>query len=158
VDQIIEKLRPALSQVPGIRVSMVNQPPINISARNTRALYQFTLQDTDTNELYRTAPLLEPKMKDMPELQDVNTDLLINNPQISIEMNRDRISALGLTVNQVETAMFNAYGTRQIPQIYAPDNQYQVLLGVAPEFQRDPSALSQLYVRSSSGRLISLDT
>jgi HAE1 family hydrophobic/amphiphilic exporter-1 len=137
---------------------MVNQPPINISARQTRALYQFTLQDTDTDELYRVAPILEEKMKEMPDLQDVNTDLLINNPQISIEMNRDRISSLGLTVNQVETAMFNAYGTRQISQIYAPDNQYQVLLGVAPEFQRDPSALSQLYVRSSSGRLISLDT
>jgi len=158
VDQVIEKLRPQVSQVAGIRVSMVNQPPINISARQTRALYQFTLQDTDTDELYRVAPMLEEKMKEMPELQDVNTDLLINNPQISIEMNRDRISALGLTVNQVETAMFNAYGTRQISQIYAPDNQYQVLLGVAPEFQRDPSALSQLYVRSSSGRLISLDT
>jgi hydrophobic/amphiphilic exporter-1 (mainly G- bacteria), HAE1 family len=158
VDQIIEKLRPQVSQVAGIRVSMVNQPPINISARNTRALYQFTLQDTDTDELYRAAPILEAKMKDMPELQDVNTDLLINNPQVAIDMNRDRISALGLTVNQVETAMFNAYGTRQISQIYAPDNQYQVLLGVAPEFQRDPSALSQLYVRSSSGRLISLDT
>src|SRR5437870_420066 len=97
-------------------------------------------------------------MKDIPELQDVNSDLLVNNPQISIDLNRDRISALGLTVNQVETAMFNAYGTRQISQIYAPNNQYQVILGVAPEFQRDPSALSQLYVRSSSGRLISLDT
>jgi HAE1 family hydrophobic/amphiphilic exporter-1 len=158
VDQVIEKLRPQLAQVTGIRASMVNQPPINIGARNARALYQFTLQDPDTDELYRWAPILEEKMRGLPGLQDVNTDLLINNPQISIDMNRDRISSLGLTVNQVETAMFNAYGTRQISQIYAPNNQYQVLLGVAPEFQRDPSALSQLYVRSSSGRLISLDT
>ena len=127
------------------------------SARgNTRALYQFTLQDTDTEELYRWAPIFEEKMKELPGLQDVNTDLLVNNPQVSIDLNRDRISALGLTVNQVQTAMFNAYGTRQISQIYAPDNQYQVLLGVAPEFQRDPSALSQLYVRSSTGRLVAL--
>jgi HAE1 family hydrophobic/amphiphilic exporter-1 len=116
------------------------------------------LQDTDTEELYRWAPIFEEKMRELPGLQDVNTDLLVNNPQVSIDLNRDRISALGLTVNQVQTAMFNAYGTRQISQIYAPDNQYQVLLGVAPEFQRDPSALSQLYVRSSTGRLVALDS
>jgi HAE1 family hydrophobic/amphiphilic exporter-1 len=97
-------------------------------------------------------------MKELPGLQDVNTDLLINNPQVSIDLNRDRISALGLTVNQVETAMSNSYGTRQISQIYAPNNQYQVILGVGPQFQRDPSALSQLYVRSSSGSLIPLNT
>ena len=158
VDQVIEELRPQVAQVPGMRVFMTNPPPINIGARGGRALYQFTLQDTDTDELYHWAPILEEKMKELPELQDVNSDLLVNNPQVSIDLDRDRISALGLTVNQVETAMFNAYGTRQISQIYAPNNQYQVILGVAPEFQKDPSALSQLYVRSSSGRLISLDT
>jgi len=141
-----------------VRVFLTNPPPINVGARFGRSLYQFTLQDTDTDELYRWAPILEEKMKDLPGLQDVNSDLLVNNPQVSIDLNRDRISALGLTVNQVETAMFNAYGTRQISQIYAPDNQYQVILGVAPEFQKDPSALSQLYVRAPSGRLISLDT
>jgi HAE1 family hydrophobic/amphiphilic exporter-1 len=157
-DQLIEDMRPRLSEVPGMRVFMTNPPPINIGGRFGRALYQFTLQDTDTEELYRWAPVLEEKMKAIPELQDVNSDLLVNNPQISIDLNRDRISALGLTVNQVQTAMFNAYGTRQISQIYAPNNQYQVILGVAPEFQRDSSALSQLFVRSSSGRLISLDT
>ena len=158
VDQVIDSLRPKIAQMPGIRASMVNPPVINISARQTRALYQFTLQDTDTEELYRWAPIFEEKMKELPGLQDVNTDLLVNNPQVSIDLNRDRISALGLTVNQVQTAMFNAYGTRQISQIYAPDNQYQVLLGVAPEFQRDPSALSQLYVRSSTGRLVALSS
>jgi HAE1 family hydrophobic/amphiphilic exporter-1 len=157
-DQLIEDMRPRLSQVPGMRVFMTNPPPINIGGRFGRALYQFTLQDTDTDELYRWAPILEEKMKELPALQDVNSDLLVNNPQISIDLNRDRISALGLTVNQVQTAMFNAYGTRQISQIYAPNNQYQVILGVAPEFQRDSSALSQLFVRSSSGRLVSLDT
>ena len=82
VDQVIEELRPKLSQVPGIRVFMVNPPPINIGARRTRALYQFTLQDTDTDELYRWAPILEEKMRELPGLQDVNTDLLVNNPQL----------------------------------------------------------------------------
>jgi HAE1 family hydrophobic/amphiphilic exporter-1 len=157
VDQVIEQLRPKVAQVPGVRTFLVNPPTINIGARNARSIYQFTLQDTDTEELYRWAPVLEEKMRALPQLQDVNSDLQLNNPQVSIDLNRDRISALGLTVNQVQTAMFNAYGTRQISQIYAPNNQYQVMLGVAPEFQRDPSALSQLYVRSSSGRLIPLD-
>jgi HAE1 family hydrophobic/amphiphilic exporter-1 len=158
VDQIIEELRPKVAQVPGIRSFLVNQPPINIGGRFGRALYQFTLQDTDTEELYRWAPILEEKMKAISLIQDVNTDLQVNNPQISVDMDRDRISALGLTVNQVETAMSNSYSTRQVSQIYAPNNQYQVILGVGPEFQRDPAALSQLYVRSSSGRLIPLNT
>jgi HAE1 family hydrophobic/amphiphilic exporter-1 len=158
VDQVMEELRPKVAQVPGIRSYLVNQPPINIGARGSRSLYQFTLQDTDTDELYRWAPILENKMKDIAGLQDVNSDLQVSNPQVSVDMDRDRISALGLTVNQVETAMTNSYGRQQISQIYAPDNQYQVILSVAPEFQRDPSALSQLYVRSSKGQLISLNT
>ena len=104
------------------------------------------MQDTDTAELYRAAPLLEDKMRALPGIEDVNSDLRLNNPQIQIDMDRDRISSLGLTVNQVETALYNAYGTRQVSQIYAPNNQYQVILGVAPEFQKDPAALSMLYV------------
>ena len=158
VDQVMEELRPKVAQVPGIRAFLVNQPPINIGARGTRSLYQFTLQDTDTDELYRWAPIMEDKMKEIAGLQDVNSDLQIKNPQITVDMDRDRISALGLTVNQVETAMANSYGRQQISQIYAPNNQYQVILGVGPEFQRDPSALSQLYVRSSKGQLIPLNT
>jgi HAE1 family hydrophobic/amphiphilic exporter-1 len=158
VDQIMQQLRPKLSQVPGMRVFMSNPPPINIGARGARALYQLTLQDTDTDELYKWAPVLEEKLRDVAALEDVNSDLLLKNPQITVDMDRDRIAALGLTVNQVETAMFNAYSVRQVSQIYAPNNQYQVLLGVAPQFQRDQSALAQLYVRSSNGRLIPLNS
>jgi HAE1 family hydrophobic/amphiphilic exporter-1 len=158
VDQVMQQLRPKVSQVPGMRVFMSNPPPINIGARGARALYQLTLQDTDTDELYKWAPVLEDKLKDLPILEDVNSDLLLKNPQISVDMDRDRIAALGLTVNQVETAMFNAYSVRQVSQIYAPNNQYQVLLGVAPEFQRDQSALALLYIRSSNGRLIPLNS
>ena len=159
VDQIIADLRPKLAQVPGVRVFMVNQPPINLGGQQgPRSTYQFTLQDTDTAELYRAAPLLEDKMRELPGIEDVNSDLRLNNPQIQIDMDRDRISSLGLTVNQVETALYNAYGTRQVSQIYAPNNQYQVILGVAPEFQSDPAALSMLYVRSSTGKLVPLNT
>ena len=159
VDQIMADLRPKLAQVPGIRVFMTNPPPINIAGGGGgRAAYQFTLQDTDTTELYRSAPLLEEKMHDIPSIEDVNSDLRLNNPQVQVSMDRNKISALGLTVNQVETALFNAYGTRQVSQIYAANNQYQVILQVAPEFQQDQSALSMLYVRSSAGKLIPLNT
>ena len=159
VDQIMAALRPKLAQVPGIRVFMVNPPPINIGGQGGgRSTYQFTLQDTDTAELYRSAPLLEDKMREISSIEDVNSDLRLNNPQVQISMDRNKISALGLTVNQVETALFNAYGTRQVSQIYAANNQYQVILQVAPEFQQDPAALSMLYVRSSAGKLIPLNT
>jgi HAE1 family hydrophobic/amphiphilic exporter-1 len=159
VDEIIAELRPKLAQVPGVRVFMVNQPPINLGGQQgPRSTYQFTLQDTDTAELYRVAPILEDKIRALPGIEDVNSDLRLNNPQIQIDLDRDRISSLGLTVNQVETALFNAYGTRQVSQIFAPNNQYQVIMGVAPEFQRDPAALALLYVRSSSGKLVPLNT
>jgi hydrophobic/amphiphilic exporter-1 (mainly G- bacteria), HAE1 family len=159
VDQIIAELRPKLSQVPGVRVFLINQPPINLGNQGPqRSLYQFTLQDTDTEELYHWAPILESKLRDLPGLEDVTSDLQVRNPQVRIDMDRDRIGALGLSVNQVETALYNAYGTRQVSQIYAPNNQYQVIMQVAPQFQGDPRALSMLYVRSDSGRLIPLET
>jgi HAE1 family hydrophobic/amphiphilic exporter-1 len=158
LDQIMQELRPQLAQVPGITAFLNNPTALNIGARSGRALYQLTLQDIDTAELYHWIPILEAKMNDIPIIQDVNTDLQVKNPQLSIDLDRNRITALGLTVNQVETAMANAYSLKQVSQIYAPDNQYQVILGVAPQFQMDASAINELYVRSSSGRLIALNS
>jgi len=159
VDELIANLRPKLAQIPGIRAYMTNQPPINLGGQQgARSLYQFTLQDTDTAELYHWAPIFEQKVRELPGIEDVSSDLQVKNPQVQIDLNREKIAALGLTVNQVETALYNAYGTRQVSQIFAPNNQYQVILQVAPEFQRDPSALSMLYMRSSNGGLIPLDT
>jgi len=159
VDQLIAALRPKLAQVPGIRAYMTNQPPINLGGQQgARSLYQFTLQDTDTAELYQWAPIFEQKVREIPGIEDVSSDLQVKNPQVQIDLNREKIAILGLTVNQVETALYNAYGTRQVSQIFAPNNQYQVIMQVAPEFQRDPSALSMLYVRSANGGLIPLDT
>ena len=159
VDQIIADLRPQVAKVPGVRVFMVNQPPINLGGQQgARSVYQFTLQDTDTAVLYKSAPLLEARLKEIPGIEDVNSDLRLNNPQIQVDIDRERVSSLGLTVNQVETALYNAYGTRQISQIYAANNQYAVIMGVAPEFQQDPAAMSLLYVRSSSGKLVPLNT
>jgi HAE1 family hydrophobic/amphiphilic exporter-1 len=159
VDQVIAQLRPKVAQIPGVRVYMVNQPPINLGGQQgARSLYQFTLQDTDTAELYRWAPVFEAKVRDLPGIEDVSSDLQIKNPQIQLDLDRDKISSLGLNVNQVETALYNAYGTRQVSQIYAPNNQYQVILQVAPQFQKDPAALSLLYVRSTTGNLVPLST
>ena len=159
VNEIMASLRPKLAAVPGVRVFISNPPPINIGGTGgSRSSYQFTLQDTDTAELYRAAPRFEEAMSAIPSIEDVNSDLRLNNPQIQITLNRNRIAALGLTVNQVETALFNAYGTRQVSQIYAASNQYQVILQVDPEFQQDPAALSMLYVRSTTGKLIPLNT
>ncbi len=141
------------SQIPGIRAFMTNQPPINLGSGQggQRGLYQFTLQDTDTAELYKYAPVMEEKIRGIAGLEDVSSDLLLKNPQVTVDMDRDKVSALGLTANQVENALYNAYGTRQVSQIYAPNNQYQVILQVAPEFQKDPAAMSLLYVRSNTG-------
>ena len=159
VDQVIASLRPKLAELPGIRTFMLNQPPINLGGGGqNRALYQFIMQDTDTDELYKFAPLLEAQIRQMPGFEDVSSDLQLNNPQVTVEMDRDKLSALGLTATQVENALYNAYGTRQVSQIYAPNNQYQVILRVAPQFQSDPAAMSLLYVRSSTDRLIPLES
>ena len=158
VDEVIASLRPKLAQVPGIRAFPVNPPPINLGGGGNRPIYQFTLQDADTAELYRWAPVLEERVRSIPGLLDVNSDLRLNTPQVSVEMDRDKVSALGLSANQVEDALRNAYAQRQVTQIFAPSNQYPVVLRVAPEFQSDPSAMSLLHVRSNSGRLIPLES
>ena len=158
-DAIIESLRPKLAQVPGMRTYMTNPPPVNLGGQQgARSLYQFTLQDTNTDELYQWAPQLESKIRTLPSIQDVSSDLQLKNPQVQIDMDRKKIAALGLTVNQVETALFSAFGTRQVSQIFGSNNQYQVIMQVAPEFQRDSSAPSLLYVRAAAGRLIPLST
>ena len=159
VDEVIAGLRPKLAQVPGVRAFLVNPPPINLGGGGqNRALYQFTMQNTDTAELYTWAPVLEARIRQLPGFVDVSSDLQINNPQVTVEMDRDKLSALGLTATQVETALYNAYGTRQVSQIFAPSNQYQVILRVAPEFQKDPDAMALLYVRAANGRLIPLES
>jgi HAE1 family hydrophobic/amphiphilic exporter-1 len=159
VDDVIASLRPKFAQIPGIRTFMVNQPPINLGGGGqNRALYQFTMQDTDTDELYKWAPVMEQAIRQSRGFEDVSSDLQINNPLVTVDMNRDKLSMLGLSATQVETALYNAYGTRQVSQIYAPNNQYQVILRVAPEFQNDPAAMSLLYVRANSGRLIPLES
>jgi HAE1 family hydrophobic/amphiphilic exporter-1 len=155
-EEVIESLRPQLAAIPGIRVYLQNPPLIRVGGQMTRSLYQYTLQGADMKELYRWAPIMEARMRALPGLQDVNTDLQINSPQILVQIDRDKASALGVTAGQIENALYSAYGSRQVSLIYMPTNQYWVLMEVEPRYQRDPDALSLLYIRSSNGPLVPL--
>ena len=155
-DEVIEALRPKLAQVPGFRVFLQNPPLIRIGGQNTRSLYQLTLQDPDTRELYAVAPKFEERLRQIPGLQDVTSDLQIKSPQVNVTFDRDRIAQLGLTVDAVQAALSSAYGTRQVSTIFAPNNQYAVVMQVAPEFQRTPAALSMLHLRGRGEQLVPL--
>jgi HAE1 family hydrophobic/amphiphilic exporter-1 len=123
----------------------------------TKSLYQYTLQGADTGELYRVARDLQTKMAALPGLLDVTSDLQLTSPKIRVEIDRDKASALGITAGQVENALYNAYGSRQLSTIYTATNQYWVIMELLPEYQEDPDALSMLYVRSSKGQLVPLN-
>jgi HAE1 family hydrophobic/amphiphilic exporter-1 len=157
VDEVIQRLRPKVAVVPGLRAFMQNLPPIRIGGQLTKSLYQFTLQSPDTTELYRYAPELESKLRGLKELQDVTSDLLVANPQVNVEIDRDKASALGVTAQAIEEALYSAYGMRQVSTIYAPNNEYRVILELLPEYQLDPTSLPLLYIRSTKGNLVPLD-
>ena len=157
-DEVVEELRPKLATVPGIRSYLLSPPAIQIGGRQSRALYQLTLFGPDTAELYRFAPELEAKMRAHPMLQDVNTDLLLRNPQINVEIQRDKAAALGVTPLEIEDTLYTAYGTRQISTIFAPQNEYMVIMETRPEYQTDLTDLSLLYMRSGNGQLVPLDS
>ncbi|OLC15329.1 MAG: acriflavine resistance protein B, partial [Candidatus Rokubacteria bacterium 13_1_40CM_69_96] len=157
-DKIIEDLRPKLATVPGLKVYPQNLPTIRIGGSLTKALYQYTLQATDLQELYRWAPILYDKMRTLPGFTDVNTDLQITSPQVTVDIDRDKASALGVTAEQIENALYDAYGSRQVSTIYTPTNQYWVIMELDPKYQRDPTELSLLYVRSQSGKLVPLNS
>jgi hydrophobic/amphiphilic exporter-1 (mainly G- bacteria), HAE1 family len=157
VQQVIEELRPKLAKVPGINVFMQNPPVIRVGGQLTKSLYQFTLQGPDTQELYQYTPILEAKMRTLPELQDVTSDLQIKNPQINVVIHRDTASTYGVTADQIENALFSAYGDRWVSTIYAPNNEYKVIMELEPQYQMDPNAMSMLYIGSSNGQVVPLD-
>jgi len=158
VDQVIQQLRPKLALVPGVLVFPQNPPPVRLGGTLTKSLYQLTLQSPDIDELYENAPRLEAKLRELPMLLDVTSDLQIKNPQVNVEIDRNKASALGITATQLETALQAAYSQQQITTIYAPNNQYRVLMELEPEYQQDPDSLSLLYIRSSGNQLVPLRT
>lgn len=157
-DAIIRELRPKLSSIPGVRVSLQNPPVIRIGGRLSRSLYQFTMQSTDAEELFRHAYLFEERLKALPDFRDVASDLQIRNPQLQVVVDRDKASTMGVTAQgisqrQIEEAFWSAYATRKVSTINTPNNQYDVIVELDPKFQKDPSALSMLYIRSTAGQV-----
>jgi HAE1 family hydrophobic/amphiphilic exporter-1 len=155
-DQVIDRLRPKLASVPGIRAFPTNPPPINIGGRVTKSLYQVTFQGIETKELFRYGAEMEDRMRRMEELQDVSSDLQLKNPEVHIDIDRDQAFILNVTPMQIENALYSAYGSRQISTIYTPNNDYQVIMELLPQYRTDPSVLSMLHVRSSTGQLVPL--
>ncbi len=159
VDELIQKWRNKLAEVPGIKVYMQNPPTIQLGGRMAKSQYQYTLQSPDTEELYKYAAIMEQKIQSLPGFQDIASDLQIKNPKVSINIQRDKAATLGVTAEQIETALSYAYSSGQVSTILAPDNQYLVITELLPEYQLDPSVLSLLYIRSdTTGKLIPLNT
>ncbi len=157
-DEIINELRPKLARIPGGRVFLTNPPALRIGGFGGRSQYIFTLQAQDLDVLYRAASDFENVMKRIPGLIDVNSDMQIASPQVTLDIDRDRASSMGVSATQVESALFSAYGTRQVSNIFTPTNDYQVIMELMPRFQRDPTSLHLLYVRSNTGKLVPLES
>jgi len=156
-DELIREMRPKLARIPGIRVSLQNPPVIRVGGRLSRSLYQFTLQSPDAPELYRSAALFEERLRALSDFRDVGSDLQLKNPQLKVVLDREKASTMGVTAQgisqrQVEEAFWSSYATRQVSTINTPNNQYQIIVEIDPKFQNDPSALSMLYIRSTTGQ------
>jgi HAE1 family hydrophobic/amphiphilic exporter-1 len=155
-EQVIDRLRPKLNAIPGIRTYLQNPPLVRIGGTVSRSLYQYTLQAPEIDVLYRAAADFEARMKSIPGITDINSDLQIASPEILVNIDRDHAAALGLCADDVENALYNSYGARQVSTIYTPTNDYQVILELLPKYQSDPNNLHLLYVTSSRGKLVSL--
>ena len=155
-EQIMDQLRPLSDVIPGVRTYYQNPPLVRIGGQQTRSLYQYTLQAQDLTELYRSSQQFEKRLKEIPGLIDVNSDLLIASPEVIVDIDRDHASSLGVTADQVGNALYEAFGTAQVSDIYAPTNDYWVIMELLPQFQNDPRALDLIYIRSANGKLVPL--
>ena len=154
---VMARLRQKALQVPGLQAFFQSIQNLNIGGRPSKSQYQYTLQSGDTESLYRLAPEMREKIAKVPGLQDVTTDLYIKNPQLTVEIDREKAAVYGVTADQIRNQLFNAYGARQVGTIYMPSNDYQIILEVQPKFRVDPTDLSKLYVKTADNRTIPLD-
>jgi HAE1 family hydrophobic/amphiphilic exporter-1 len=155
-DETIRELQPKVARVPGIRVYLQNPPVINVGGRISKSQYQFTLQSADLDLLYSSVNDLLERLNHVPGLQDVTSDLQIANPEVDVSIDRDRASALGVSAAQIEETLYDAFGSRQVSTIFTSSDQYWVIMELQPEFQRDISALQNLYVATNQGTLVPL--
>jgi len=155
-DEVVRRLRPKLAQLVGIKAFMQNIPTIRIGLL-TKSPYQYIVRGASTEELYHWVPIIEEKLKSIPMLIDVSSDLQIAQPQVRVDIDRAKASALGVSAQQLEAALGAAYGSQQVSTIYTATNQYWVILEVEPRYQTGPAVLPMLYVRSSTGALVPLD-
>jgi HAE1 family hydrophobic/amphiphilic exporter-1 len=159
VDQVIEELGPKFAAIPGVFTFLQNPPPISVSGQFSTSVYQLTMQSSRLADIYTWGPQLMAKMQQLPGFVDVDDqELHAASPQLVVDIDRDRAQALGVSPEQVQDALYSAFGTRQVSVIYAPADQYQVILELERQYQRTPDALSRLYVRSSTGALVPIDT
>jgi HAE1 family hydrophobic/amphiphilic exporter-1 len=157
-NDIIQDLRPLVQGVPGVEVFFQPVQNITVGARVAKSQYQYTLLGPDTDELYNFAPKLLDKISQLDMLRDVTSDLQISNPQLTIDVDRDKAGALGLTEDEVRNALYSQFGTRQVATLYTASNQYQVIIENDPKFQQGPSDLSQTYIRTPAGRIVPLES
>jgi HAE1 family hydrophobic/amphiphilic exporter-1 len=155
-EQIIESLRPKLNALPSIKTYLQNPPLIRIGGLQTRSLYQFTLQGPDLDQLYGAGADFEKRMRAIPGLVDVSSDLQLNNPEVTVKIDRDLASSLNVAPDLIESTLFSAYGSKQVSMIYTPTDNYYVIMEVLPQYQRDPNALGLIYVKSRAGKLVPL--
>jgi hydrophobic/amphiphilic exporter-1 (mainly G- bacteria), HAE1 family len=157
IDEVQMELQRKVFGIPGLNVYLNNPPPIQIGGNPTKSTYQLTLQGPDTQELYRASTDLMRRMgTEIASIQDVTTDLMLSNPQVNVNIDRDKAAALGLSAQQVENALYAAYGGRQVSTIYAPNEEYWVIEELEDQYRQDPSALSLLYLHSANGTLVPL--
>jgi hydrophobic/amphiphilic exporter-1 (mainly G- bacteria), HAE1 family len=155
---VIAELRPKLGQFPGMRVFMQNPPVIRLGATLSKSLYQFTMQAPDTDVLYKYAPVMERNIAKLPGVIDVTSDLQIKNPELHVEIDRDKAAAMKVSAGAIENALYDSYGPRWVSTIYAPTNQYRVQIELDPAYQASPDAMALLYVKSQDGILVPLNT
>jgi HAE1 family hydrophobic/amphiphilic exporter-1 len=156
-DEIVRGLRPKLANVMGAKVFIQNVPAIRIGGNLTKSPYQYVMRTATIDELYHWAPQIEQKLRSLPGLIDVTSDLQITRPQVTVDIDREKSAALGVSAQSVEQALNNAYGERQVSTIYTATNQFWVILQLADRYQKDPSVIPMLYVRSSTGALVPLN-
>ena len=156
-DEVLRGLRPKLQNILGAKVFLQNVPAVRIGGQLSKSPYQYVMRSASADELYEWAPKIERKLRELPRLVDVASDLQITRPEVTVEIEREKSSALGVSAQQIEMALNNAYGSRQISTIYTPTNQYWVIMELEPRYQTDPSVMPMLYVRSSTGALVPLN-